>query len=325
MTKLCQTLIVRKGRVLLGTWKKGPFAGRVTGLLGKAKFDQETPEMVSQRKCLELAQVTIDPRLVSRRALFAFIENDKDHPSARSLGEEYVETQLIYNADVAELVGGVALGKPTETDEFVPKWYALDKLPFKDMPEDDEWWYPRVLEDQERLFGEFVFIGSALQSHEVKSVTAASGDLLHHDSMFTGGGANDVRTTTLLESELVREISRHVAAGVGEDDSNPKANPNQGQEDQGQEVDGRGQGHGEEEEEEADEKEEVPVVLHNSNCSKSRALLRKIEAANIVHRVRDYVADPLTLSELECVHVSELFFSFGDQYFSLYIKYKQTD
>ena len=294
MTKLCQTLIVRKGRVLLGTWKKGPFAGRVTGLLGKAKFDQETPEMVSQRKCLELAQVTIDPRLVSRRALFAFIENDKDHPSARSLGEEYVETQLIYNADVAELVGGVALGKPTETDEFVPKWYALDKLPFKDMPEDDEWWYPRVLEDQERLFGEFVFIGSALQSHEVKSVTAASGDLLHHDSMFTGGGANDVRTTTLLESELVREISRHVAAGVGEDDSNPKAD--QGQEDHGQE------------EEEADEKEEVPVVLHNSNCSKSRALLRKMKAANIVHRVRDYVADPLTLSELECVHVSELFF-----------------
>ena len=295
MTKLCQTLIVRKGRVLLGTWKKGPFAGRVTGLLGKAKFDQETPEMVSQRKCLELAQVTIDPRLVSRRALFAFIENDKDHPSARSLGEEYVETQLIYNADVAELVGGVALGKPTETDEFVPKWYALDKLPFKDMPEDDEWWYPRVLEDQERLFGEFVFIGSALQSHEVKSVTAASGDLLHHDSMFTGGGANDVRTTTtLLESELVREISRHVAAGVGEDDSNPNAN--QGQEDQGQE------------EEEADEKDEVPVVLHNSNCSKSRALLRKMKAANIVHRVRDYVADPLTLSELECVHVSEPFF-----------------
>ena len=282
--------------LLTGTWKKGPFAGRVTGLLGKAKFDQETPEMVSQRKCLELAQVTIDPRLVSRRALFAFIENDKDHPSARSLGEEYVETQLIYNADVAELVGGVALGKPTETDEFVPKWYALDKLPFKDMPEDDEWWYPRVLEDQERLFGEFVFIGSALQSHEVKSVTAASGDLLHHDSMFTGGGANDVRTTTLLESELVREISRHVAAGVGEDDSNPKAN--QGQEDQGQE------------EEEADEKEEVPVVLHNSNCSKSRALLRKMKAANIVHRVRDYVADPLTLSELECVHVSEPFFFF---------------
>ena len=312
MTKLCQTLIVRKGRVLLGTWKKGPFAGRVTGLLGKAKFDQETPEMVSQRKCLELAQVTIDPRLVSRRALFAFIENDKDHPSARSLGEEYVETQLIYNADVAELVGGVALGKPTETDEFVPKWYALDKLPFKDMPEDDEWWYPRVLEDQERLFGEFVFIGSALQSHEVKSVTAASGDLLHHDSMFTGGGANDVRTTTtLLESELVREISRHVAAGVGEDDSNPKANQgqeDQGQKDQEQEVDGRGQGHGEEEEEEADEKEEVPVVLHNSNCSKSRALLRKMKAANIVHRVRDYVADPLTLSELECVHVSEPFF-----------------
>ena len=298
--------------MLLGTWKKGPFAGRVTGLLGKAKFDQETPEMVSQRKCLELAQVTIDPRLVSRRALFAFIENDKDHPSARSLGEEYVETQLIYNADVAELVGGVALGKPTETDEFVPKWYALDKLPFKDMPEDDEWWYPRVLEDQERLFGEFVFIGSALQSHEVKSVTAASGDLLHHDSMFTGGGANDVRTTTtLLESELVREISRHVAAGVGEDDSNPKAN--QGQKDQGQE------------EEEADEKEEVPVVLHNSNCSKSRALLRKMKAANIVHRVRDYVADPLTLSELECVHVSEPFFIiFGDQYFSLYIKL-QTD
>ena len=180
MTKLCQTLILRKGRVLLGTWKKGPFAGRVTGLLGKAKTEDETPEMVSQRKCQELAQVHINPQLVSRRALFAFVEQDTAHPSAQSLGEAYVETQLLYNADLAEAAGAAPLGKPVETDEFIPKWYALDKLPFKDMPEDDEWWYPRVLPDasdasdasdeEERLFGEFVFVGSELKSHEVKSV-----------------------------------------------------------------------------------------------------------------------------------------------------------
>ena len=56
MTKLCQTLILRKGRVLLGTWKKGPFAGRVTGLIGKSKNSSETPEMVAKRQCTDLAQ-----------------------------------------------------------------------------------------------------------------------------------------------------------------------------------------------------------------------------------------------------------------------------
>jgi hypothetical protein len=180
MTKLCQTLILRKGRVLLGTWKKGPFAGRVTGLLGKASCDDETPEMVSERKSLELANVTVHPQLVSRRAMFTFVEEDTEHPSAKACGEAYVETQLVYDADLVESIGGPLLGKPEETDEFVPKWYALNKLPFKNMPEDDEWWYPRVLginededdnNEQERLFGEFVFIGSELQSHEVKSVS----------------------------------------------------------------------------------------------------------------------------------------------------------
>ena len=63
-----------------------------------------------------------------------------------------------------------------ETDDFVPKWYPLDKLPYKDMPEDDEWWYPRVLQNKEcnkreRLLGEFTFQGSELDSHSVQSVS----------------------------------------------------------------------------------------------------------------------------------------------------------
>ena len=176
MTKLCQTLIVRKGRILLGTWKKGPFAGRITGLLGKTKFDDQTPEQVAQRQCLELAEVCVDPNLVSRRALFAFLEKDADHPSAKDMGSAYVEHQLIYNADLAEFIGGIELGKPQETDDFKPKWYSIDKLPFKDMPEDDEWWYPRVLQNKEcskreRLLGEFIFQGSELTNHSVQSVS----------------------------------------------------------------------------------------------------------------------------------------------------------
>lgn len=288
MTKLCQTLIVRKGRILLGTWKKGPFAGRVTGLLGKTKFDAETPEQVAKRQCFELAEVNVEPSLVSRRALFAFLEKDAEHPSAQDMGNTYVEHQLIYNADLAEYVGANPLGKPKETDDFVPKWYPLDKLPYKDMPEDDEWWYPRVLQNKEcnkreRLLGEFTFQGSELDSHSVQSVTAHGGDLLDDGSLW-GSKIDDMET---LARQVSRKVSDEPNVAYLEDNENEKKQKDK------EEAAAN--------DEEEQEKTIVPVVIHNPNCSKSRAFIATLTKEGITHNVRDFQSNPLSLSEIETI------------------------
>ena len=294
MTKLCQTLILRKGRVLLGTWKKGPFAGRVTGLIGKSKDSKETPEMVAKRQCTDLAQVNINPSLVSRRALFAFLETDQNHDVAQDLGEAYVETQLLYDADLAEYMGAEPLGKPQETEEFTPRWYAVDKLPFKNMPEDDEWWYPRVLpfdektdeKGGERLFGEFTFVGEELTNHEVKSITASSGDLLDDKTLLCSWVQEDMAT-------LVREVSRKVSDVVM-----PITEEKRGSVDSSSSS-GEGEIGGQMVEDMT--MAPTPVVLHNPKCSKSRTLIAALEKEGIEHDVRDYSMIPLTLSELECI------------------------
>jgi 8-oxo-dGTP diphosphatase/2-hydroxy-dATP diphosphatase len=37
------------------------------------------------------------------------------------------------------------VGNPRETDEMKPKWFHVDKIPFKKMWPDDEYWLPLVL------------------------------------------------------------------------------------------------------------------------------------------------------------------------------------
>lgn len=112
-------------------------------------------------------------------------------------------------------------------------------------------------------------------------MTATSGDLLN-DATLSG------QIKKPLESDLVREISRQVS-NLGDD----KEEDNHAVAVTADEHD--------DDEEDCGEKD-VPVILHNSNCSKSRKLIKMIENNGIEHRIRDYVKSPLSLSELECIH-----------------------
>ena len=76
------------------------------------------------------------------------------------------EIELIYEAETHEL----AKISSHESERISLSWHPWDRLPFRRMPADDEYWYPRVLGLGEYLRGSFTFDGPALLDHELTQV-----------------------------------------------------------------------------------------------------------------------------------------------------------
>jgi 8-oxo-dGTP diphosphatase len=57
-------------------------------------------------------------------------------------------------------------GEAIETDEAVPLWTRIDRIPYHEMWEDDIHWLPRML-DGGSFFGRFVFAGERLVAQEI--------------------------------------------------------------------------------------------------------------------------------------------------------------
>jgi 8-oxo-dGTP diphosphatase len=59
------------------------------------------------------------------------------------------------------------LGAPTESEEAVPLWTALDAIPFERMWADDALWLP-ILIAGDRFRGRFIFDGDRMVDHELE-------------------------------------------------------------------------------------------------------------------------------------------------------------
>jgi 8-oxo-dGTP diphosphatase len=57
-------------------------------------------------------------------------------------------------------------GVPTQTEEAIPLWFDLDKIPYERMWEDDQHWLPQMLAGQ-KFLGKFVFEGEHIQWREM--------------------------------------------------------------------------------------------------------------------------------------------------------------
>ena len=107
--------------------------------------------------CLELGGLQLDRRRLQPRALLSFIEKDGD-----KLDHDCDELELIYEAEPEEAAKVAA-----ESEKMSLSWKPFTRIPFRQMPADDEHWYPRVLLSGEHLRGSFTFDGPALLSHEL--------------------------------------------------------------------------------------------------------------------------------------------------------------
>ncbi|MCX8497600.1 MAG: 8-oxo-dGTP diphosphatase [Akkermansiaceae bacterium] len=137
--------IIKDGKILLIEKKRGLGAGKINGPGGKIDAG-ETPLEAAVRETEE--ELCITPTAPRKLGELQFSMSDCPHIHCH-----------VYRADDYS-------GTPTETDEAVPVWTAIDAIPYQRMWEDDQHWLPILLEDQSFL-GRFVFESDRLLWSEV--------------------------------------------------------------------------------------------------------------------------------------------------------------
>lgn len=141
--------IVHEGRILLIRKKRGLGAGNMNGPGGRIE-PGESSLQAAVRETQE--EVGLTPL------------------GLEEVGELSFEFKDGYSLHVAVFAASDCEGELKETAEAIPKWVALEDIPYAEMWEDDPFWLPLLIE-RRRFSGYFVFDGARLLSHRV--VTAA--------------------------------------------------------------------------------------------------------------------------------------------------------
>jgi 8-oxo-dGTP diphosphatase len=127
--------VIRGDRVLLIHKKRGIGAGKINGPGGKID-PGETAMECAVRETLEELLITATGVAEAGRLRFEFADGTR------------------IDCDVFTATGYE--GEPTETDEAIPLWFALDEVPYERMWPDDELWFPLMFAGQ-RFDGRCVF------------------------------------------------------------------------------------------------------------------------------------------------------------------------
>lgn len=140
--------VVRDGQILLIRKKRGLGAGKINGPGGKLD-PGETPEACAVRECQEELCITpLQPRYCGQH-LFQFVDGYSIHV-------------WVYRSDSFE-------GEVTETDEALPLWFPVNRIPYDEMWEDDRLWLPLMLEEKPFL-ARYIFDGDAMLDHAIELV-----------------------------------------------------------------------------------------------------------------------------------------------------------
>ena len=129
----------KEKRILLAMKKRGFGEGKWNGVGGKIE-EGETVEEAAVREAHEEIGVLIAPERLSHVATIDFAFRDKPE----------------FNQRVHVFFTDHWAGTPLESEEMRPKWFAVSRIPYKEMWIDDEHWLPRVLAG-ERVRASFTF------------------------------------------------------------------------------------------------------------------------------------------------------------------------
>ncbi len=135
--------VVRDGEILLIRKKRGIGAGKINGPGGRVD-PGESPRACAIREVEEELRVT--PTGVDQRGELKF---------------QFSDGFSIHG--YVFLANGCA-GEPVETDEAIPLWTAVDRIPYREMWADDAIWVPWLLAGQ-RFAGRVLFEGDAMLAH----------------------------------------------------------------------------------------------------------------------------------------------------------------
>lgn len=144
-------LLDRNGRILLGEKKSGLGEGKVLGIGGKVESG-ETIVQAAIREMIEETAVVIAATDLQPVAMIDFLFPHKPQ----------------WSMQVHFFTARRWSGKPTETDEIKPVWFAQNALPLDRMWDDTRYWLPLVLDDQRFLHAQFIY---SADNHTVEQHT----------------------------------------------------------------------------------------------------------------------------------------------------------
>jgi 8-oxo-dGTP diphosphatase / 2-hydroxy-dATP diphosphatase len=148
--QLTLTVITKDGKVLLGKKKRGYAVGIWNGYGGKVE-PGETTEEAMLRELWEESTV----RAVKHEKV-GYIEFTSNI-------EEYISECHLYRIDEYS-------GEIEETEEMLPQWFDIDKIPYDSMWPDDIHWLPLVLAGK-KVTGRFLLKdNTTIDSYELSEV-----------------------------------------------------------------------------------------------------------------------------------------------------------
>lgn len=138
--------VIRDGEILLIRKKRGLGAGKINGPGGRVE-PGESPEACAIREVQEELCVTPTGLEARGEHRFQFVDG--------------------YSIHVHVFTARGCRGDAAETEEAIPLWTPLDRIPYEEMWEDDRLWLPLMLEGR-RFRGVYVFDGDHMVDHRIE-------------------------------------------------------------------------------------------------------------------------------------------------------------
>jgi len=145
--------VIRSGEILLILKKRGLGAGKINGPGGRIESGETALEAAIRETREELGVTPVGVEL---------------------RGELHFQFADGYALHCGVFVASDCLGEPVETDEAVPVWTPLDRIPYHEMWADDIHWLPGMIAGG-RFRGFFHFDGEAMLTNRVDWMSADSG------------------------------------------------------------------------------------------------------------------------------------------------------
>ena len=138
--------ILHDGKLLLIRKKRGFGVGKINGPGGKIEAGESALESTVRETFEELCVTPVNPAQIGE------------------LFFEWIDGLRLY---CAVFLAHDLEGEPQETEEAVPLWTPIDKIPYDEMWADDRHWLPHVIAN--RAFrGYFQFDGERLLTHRIE-------------------------------------------------------------------------------------------------------------------------------------------------------------